>query len=43
MPSFRHQGATICYEEFGEGFPILTFAPAGRQSTIEVWSRPAAR
>jgi pimeloyl-ACP methyl ester carboxylesterase len=42
MPSFRHQGATICYEEFGEGFPILTFAPAGLQSTIEVWSRPAA-
>jgi pimeloyl-ACP methyl ester carboxylesterase len=42
MPSFRHQDATIHYEEFGQGFPILTFAPAGLQSTIEVWSRPAA-
>ena len=42
MPSFRHDGATIYYEEFGQGFPILTFAPAGLQSTIEVWSRPAA-
>jgi pimeloyl-ACP methyl ester carboxylesterase len=42
MPSFRHAGATIHYEEFGQGFPILTFAPAGLQSTIEVWSRPAA-
>ena len=42
MPSFRHGGATIYYEEFGQGFPILTFAPAGLQSTIEVWSRPAA-
>jgi pimeloyl-ACP methyl ester carboxylesterase len=42
MPSFRHDGATIFYEEFGQGFPILTFAPAGLQSTIEVWSRPAA-
>ena len=42
MPSFRHHGATIYYEEFGQGFPILTFAPAGLQSTIEVWSRPAA-
>ena len=42
MPSFRHDGATIYYEEFGRGFPILTFAPAGLQSTIEVWSRPAA-
>ncbi|MGH7367623.1 MAG: alpha/beta fold hydrolase [Candidatus Rokuibacteriota bacterium] len=38
MPSFRHGDATIYYEEFGRGFPILTFAPAGLQSTIEVWS-----
>lgn len=42
MPSFRHHDATIYYEEFGQGFPVLTFAPAGLQSTIEVWSRPAA-
>ena len=42
MPSFQHRGVTIYYEEFGRGFPILTFAPAGLQSTIEVWSRPAA-
>jgi pimeloyl-ACP methyl ester carboxylesterase len=37
MPSFRHGDATIYYEEFGRGFPILTFAPAGLQSTIAVW------
>jgi pimeloyl-ACP methyl ester carboxylesterase len=42
MPSIERDGATIYYEEFGRGFPILTFAPAGLQSTIEVWSRPAA-
>jgi pimeloyl-ACP methyl ester carboxylesterase len=42
MPSFQHGDATIHYEEAGHGFPILTFAPAGLQSTIEVWSRPAA-
>jgi pimeloyl-ACP methyl ester carboxylesterase len=42
MPSFRHHGASLYYEEYGQGFPILTFAPAGLQSTIEVWSRPAA-
>ncbi|HKW95299.1 MAG TPA: alpha/beta hydrolase [Methylomirabilota bacterium] len=41
MPSFTHRDATIYYEEFGQGFPILTFAPAGLQSTVEVWSRPA--
>jgi len=42
MPSIEHRGATIYYEEFGRGFPILTFAPAGLQSVIDVWSRPAA-
>jgi pimeloyl-ACP methyl ester carboxylesterase len=42
MPTFQHRDATLYYEEFGQGFPILTFAPAGLQSTIEVWSRPAA-
>jgi pimeloyl-ACP methyl ester carboxylesterase len=42
MPSFEHHGASIYYEEFGQGFPILTFAPAGLQSVIDVWNRPAA-
>ena len=42
MPSFAHHGASIYYEEFGQGFPILTFAPAGLQSTIAVWHRPSA-
>lgn len=42
MPSFRHGDATIYYEEFGRGFPILTFAPAGLQSTIAVWSGASA-
>jgi pimeloyl-ACP methyl ester carboxylesterase len=42
MPSFEHHGARIYYEEFGRGFPILTFAPAGLASTIAVWSQPSA-
>ena len=42
MPSFEHHGATIYYEEFGQGFPILTFAPAGLQSVLDVWSQPSA-
>jgi pimeloyl-ACP methyl ester carboxylesterase len=42
MPSFTHHGATIYYEEYGQGFPILTFAPAGLMSVIDVWSRPSA-
>lgn len=42
MPSFTHKDATIYYEEYGQGFPILTFAPAGLQSVIAVWSQPSA-
>jgi pimeloyl-ACP methyl ester carboxylesterase len=42
MPSFEHHGAHIYYEEFGHGFPILTFAPAGLQSVIDVWRQPSA-
>jgi pimeloyl-ACP methyl ester carboxylesterase len=42
MPSIEHRGAHIYYEEFGQGFPILTFAPAGLQSVIDVWRQPSA-
>ena len=42
MPSFEANGARIYYETFGQGFPILAFAPAGLQSTISVWSQPSA-
>ena len=42
MPTIEHHGATIYYEVHGEGFPILTFAPAGVLSTIAVWSQPMA-
>jgi pimeloyl-ACP methyl ester carboxylesterase len=42
MPSFAYDGARIHYEEYGQGFPILTFAPAGLASVIKVWSEPSA-
>jgi len=42
MPTFQHHGASIYYEEFGQGFPVLTFAPAGLQSIIDVWNGPSA-
>jgi len=42
MPSIDHHGAHIYYEEYGQGFPILTFAPAGLGSVIDVWRRPMA-
>ena len=37
MPMFERDGAAIYYEEYGQGFPILTFAPGGLRSTIEQW------
>jgi len=42
MPILKHQDATIYYEEYGKGFPILTFAPAGLLSTITVWDSAMA-
>ena len=42
MPTIQNGDATIYFEEHGKGFPILTFAPAGLQSTIQVWSGSSA-
>jgi pimeloyl-ACP methyl ester carboxylesterase len=42
MPTIDRNGATIYFEEYGKGFPILTFAPAGLQSIIDVWNGPTA-
>ena len=42
MPTIEHRGAQIYYEEYGQGFPILTFAPAGLRSVIAVWGQPSA-
>lgn len=42
MPILNHHGATLYYEEYGKGFPILCFAPAGLLSTIAVWGGGSA-
>ncbi len=42
MPTFTHQDATIYYEDHGQGFPILTFAPKGLLSTCAVWKDASA-
>ena len=42
MPVIEHNGASIYYEEHGQGFPILTFAPAGLLSNIAVWDSAMA-
>ena len=39
MPEIeRPDGAVIHYETFGEGFPLLCFAPGGVNSQIDFWS-----
>jgi pimeloyl-ACP methyl ester carboxylesterase len=37
MPNFQHDDASIYYEEFGKGYPVLLLAPGGMRSNIEFW------
>ena len=41
MPMLKRPDGEIYYEEFGEGFPILLFAPGGLKSRLEMWHHPA--
>ena len=42
MPDItRPDGATIHYEVFGSGYPLLLIAPGGVSSQIEFWRRSA--
>jgi pimeloyl-ACP methyl ester carboxylesterase len=40
MPMLPRPDGHIYYEEFGEGFPILLFAPGGLRSRLENWHHP---
>ena len=37
MPTLERQGVSLYYEEHGEGFPVLLFAPGGMRSSIGFW------
>lgn len=39
MPTFTRGDATIYYEEYGSGYPLLLFAPGGMRSVIDFWRR----
>jgi pimeloyl-ACP methyl ester carboxylesterase len=39
VPSFEHGDASIYYEEFGSGYPVLLFAPGGLRSAVDLWHR----
>jgi pimeloyl-ACP methyl ester carboxylesterase len=43
MPMFETDNLSLHYEEFGQGFPLLLFAPGGMNSRMELWrGRPDA-
>jgi pimeloyl-ACP methyl ester carboxylesterase len=43
MAVLEGNGLSLHYEEFGEGFPLLLFAPGGMHSMMQFWSsRPGA-
>jgi pimeloyl-ACP methyl ester carboxylesterase len=39
MPSFDRDDVSIHYQEHGEGFPVLLFAPGGMRSSIAHWEQ----
>ena len=42
MPVLQRNGASITYEEYGNGYPVLLFAPGGLRSRIEMWHAPSS-
>src|SRR4249920_2113365 len=41
MPVLKRPDGEIHYEEYGQGYPILLFAPGGMRSRMEMWPAPA--
>jgi pimeloyl-ACP methyl ester carboxylesterase len=41
MPFLTRPDGRIRYELYGEGYPVLLFAPGGLRSRLEMWSAPA--
>ena len=41
MPMLKRPDGELWYEEFGNGFPILLFAPGGLRSNLNMWHHPA--
>ncbi len=39
MPYLERQDASIYFEEYGAGYPVMIFAPGGLRSQIEFWRR----
>jgi pimeloyl-ACP methyl ester carboxylesterase len=40
MPVLQRPDGEIHYQEYGQGYPILLFAPGGMRSRAEMWHDP---
>ncbi len=40
MPTLQRPDGTIQYEIYGEGFPVLLYAPGGLRSRMAMWPSP---
>ena len=40
MPVLKRPDGEIYYEEYGQGYPVLLFAPGGMRSRAEMWHDP---
>jgi pimeloyl-ACP methyl ester carboxylesterase len=40
MPVLKRPDGELHYEEYGQGYPILLFAPGGMRSRMEMWHTP---
>ena len=40
MPVLRRPDGEIHYQTFGNGFPVLLFAPGGLRSRMDMWPAP---
>jgi pimeloyl-ACP methyl ester carboxylesterase len=38
MPTYERDGATIHFDDEGDGFPVLLIAPGGMRSANEIWN-----
>lgn len=41
MPTFVHEDSIIYFEERGAGVPLLTLAPGGMRSSVDMWGHAA--
>ena len=41
MPMLKRPDGEIYYQEYGQGYPILLFAPGGMRSRSDNWHSPA--